>query len=106
PFELPLEEVEPFHIADDRGLPCLMRGLEIGRRKCPVEAMAGNHLIHPGEALDMVLIEQARLRRAQRGEDALSIPAEDRTIRYVRQACGRERPCPHGVREIVAGGRL
>src|SRR5207302_6292312 len=77
PFELALEKVEPFHIADDRGLPCLMRGLEIGRRKRSIEAMAGDHLIHPGEALEMVPIEQARLRRAQRGEDALGIPAED-----------------------------
>ena len=32
PFELCLEKVEPFYVADDCGLPRCMRRLEIGRR--------------------------------------------------------------------------
>jgi hypothetical protein len=54
----------------------------------------------------MVLIEQARLRRAQCGEDAGRIPAKDGTVRHVREARDRKRSRPHAVREIVAGGRL
>ncbi len=64
PLELSLEEVEPFHVTHDRGLPRCMCGLEIGCRKRATEAMVGDHFIHPIEALKMVLVELPRLRRA------------------------------------------
>ncbi len=106
PLELPLEEIEAFHVTHDRGLPCFMRRLEIGSGKRAAQAMVGDHLVHPGEALEMVLIEQARLGRAQRGEDAGRIPAEDGSVRHVREARDRERSRTHAVREIAVGGRL
>ena len=56
PLELSLEEVEPFHVTHDGGLPGCMRGLEIGCRKRATQAMVGNHLVHPIEALEMVLV--------------------------------------------------
>ncbi len=66
-----------------------MCGLEIGRRKRATQAMAGDHLIHPIEAPKMVGVELARLRRAQRAEDAGRIPAEDGTVRHVCEARDR-----------------
>src|SRR5438270_9571908 len=69
PLELRLEKVESFNVTHNRGLPCFMCSLEIGRGKGSAQAMVGDHLVQPGEALEMVLVEQARLRRAQRGED-------------------------------------
>jgi len=68
--------------------------------------MVCHHLIHPGEALEMVLIEQARLRRAQCGEDAGRIPAKDGTVRHVREARNRQRSRPHAGCETVIGRRL
>jgi hypothetical protein len=64
PLELGFEEVEPLHVTHDRGLACFMRGLEIGRGKRAAQAMAGDHRVHPGETIEMVLVEQTRLRRA------------------------------------------
>ena len=52
--------------------------------------MVGDHLVHPGEALEMVLIKRARLRRAQRGENAGRIPAEDGSVGDVRKARDRQ----------------
>ena len=46
--------------------------------------MLRHHFIDPAEALKMVLIELARLRRSQRGEDAGRIPTEDGTVGHVR----------------------
>jgi hypothetical protein len=66
-LELPVEEVKPLHIGNDCGLPRFVRRLEIGRAKGATQAMVGDRLIHPGEALEMVPIELARLRRAHRG---------------------------------------
>jgi hypothetical protein len=33
PFELPVQEIEPFHIGNDRGLPGFMGRLEVGSGK-------------------------------------------------------------------------
>src|SRR5262249_34564951 len=63
-------------------------------------------LVYPAEAFEMVPIKEARLRCAQRGEDASRIPPEDRTIRHVGEARDGERSRPHAVREIVARRRL
>ena len=101
PFELHLEKVEPFHVGDDRGLTRLMGRFEIGGGKRAAQAMFGDHLIHPCEALEMVPIELARLGGAHRGQDALRIPAQDRAVGHVGQACDSKRSRPHSVREIV-----
>ena len=50
-LELGLEKVEPFHVGDDRGLARFMGGFEIGRGQRAAQAMVGDHLIHPCEAL-------------------------------------------------------
>ena len=106
PLELSLEEVEPFHVTHDGGLPRCMCGLEIGSRKRATQAMVGDHLIHPIEAPKMVLVELARLRRAQRAEDPGRISAEDGTVRHVCEARDRQRSRPHAVCESVIGRRL
>jgi hypothetical protein len=57
PLELHLQEVEPFHVTHDRGLPCRMGRFEIGHCQRPTQAMVGDHLVYPGEAVEMVLIK-------------------------------------------------
>ena len=52
----------------------------------------------------MAPIELTRLRCAQRGHNALGIPAKDGAVRHVGQACNRKRSRPHGVREVVVRG--
>src|ERR1700730_17817203 len=89
-LKLPVEEVEPFHVGDDRGLSRLMGRLEIGRAKRATDAMIGDQLIHPGEALEVVAIELARPWRAQYSESAFRIPAEYRAVRHVREARDRQ----------------
>ena len=76
PFELCLEKVEPFHVSDDRGLSRFMSSFEICRGKGAAQAMAGDHFIHPSEALEMVPVELPRLWCAHRGQNALRIAAE------------------------------
>ena len=83
-----------------------MGRLEIGSGEGSAQPMLSHHFVYPGKPLEVVLIEQARLRRTQSGQDAGRIPAEDGTIRHVCQARDRKRPRPHPVRKIVAGGRL
>src|SRR5260370_169722 len=74
PLEFSLQEIEPFYVSYDGGLPRCMCGLEIGCRKRATQAMVGDHLIHPIEAPKMVLVELARLRSAQRDENPGRIP--------------------------------
>jgi hypothetical protein len=81
-----------------------MRRLETGGRERENQAMALDHLVHPGEALEMMLVKLARLRRAQGAEHAGRVPAQNGSIRDVGEACDRERSCPHAVREVAAGG--
>jgi hypothetical protein len=97
PLKLRLEEVEPFHITHDCGLPCFMCRRDVGRRKRPTQAVVGDHLIHPGETFKMVLIKQVRLGYPHSAEDSGRIPAEDRTVRHVGEACDRERPRSHVI---------
>jgi len=106
PFELRLEEVEPFDVHYNGRLPAGMRRFEIGSRERAAQPMVRHHLIYPGEALEMVLIEQARLWRTLRDEDAGCIPTKDGTVRHIRETRDRKRSRPQAVREIVAGGRL
>ena len=106
PLELSLEEVEPLHVTHDRGLPRGVRGHEIGRRERATEAMVGDHLIHPIKALKMVLVELARLRRTQRGENPGCVSAKDRTVRHVCKARDRQRARSHAVCKVVIGRRL
>ena len=105
-LELPIEEVEPFHIGDDRWLSRLVRHLEVGRGERPAHAMIGDQLVGPGEAVEMVPVELARLRRANGGERAFGVAAEHRPVRHVGEAGDRQRSRPHRVGEIVARRRL
>src|SRR6516162_9424357 len=105
-LELHLKEVESFDVHYDGRLPGSMRRLEIGSSESAAQPMVRHHLVHPSKALYMVLVEQARLRRADRGKNASRIPAKDRTVRYVREARDSKGSGAHSVREIVAGGRL
>ena len=75
PFELGLEKVEPFHVADYRGLSRFMGRFEIGGGKGAAQAMVGDHLIHPSEALEMVSVELAGLGCSDRCQNALCITA-------------------------------
>src|SRR6478672_9912550 len=106
PLELSLEEVESLDIADDRGLAGGVRGFEIGRRKRAAQAMTGDRLIRPIEALEMVLVELARIRLAQRPEHPIRVPAENGTIRHVCEAGDRQRSSAHALCEIAIGRRL
>src|SRR5260370_38537132 len=72
-LELRVEEVEPFDIGDDRGLPRLMRSREIRRAKGATHAMGANQLAHPGEPLEMMTIELSRAGHAHRGQGALGL---------------------------------
>ena len=106
PIEIRLQKIQPLHVGDDRGLCRFVGGFEIGRGESAAQAVVGDHPIHPGEALEVVPIELARLGRAQRRQNAPRVPAEDRAVRHVGQACDGERSGPHGVREIVVRRRL
>src|SRR5262249_45700646 len=99
PFEFYLEKVEPLHIGDDRPLPRFVRRFEDGGAKRAAHTMIGDQLVHPGEAAEVVAVELAWLRRANRGESALGIAAEHGPVRYVGQAGDRQRSYPHRVRE-------
>src|SRR6266403_5865857 len=68
PLELALEEVEPLDVADDRGLARFVRSLEIGGVERATQAVVRDQLVHPIETPEVVLVELARLGRAQRGE--------------------------------------
>ena len=61
PFELAVEKIEPLDIGDDRRLSRLVRRFEIGGVQRPAHAVSGDQLVHPGEAVEMVAVELARL---------------------------------------------
>jgi hypothetical protein len=90
PFEFHLEKVEPLHIGDDRRLPRLVRRFEIGGAERAAHVMIGDQLVHPGEAVEVIAVELAWLRRSNSGESALGIAAEHRPVRYVGQASDRQ----------------
>ncbi len=55
PFELAVEEIEPFRIADDRRIARLVRGFEVGGGKRAADAVMGDELVHPPEPFEMEL---------------------------------------------------
>ena len=61
PFELAVEKIQPLDIGDDRRLARLVRRVEIGRAQRPAHAVIGDQLVHPGETVEMVAVELARL---------------------------------------------
>jgi hypothetical protein len=75
PLELHHEDVETFHVADDRRLPFPMRGLQIGRGERAAQAVLGDQFVHPRQAIEVVGVGQSRFGRAQRGEDPVGISA-------------------------------
>jgi hypothetical protein len=105
PLELGFEKVEAFDVADDRGLSRLMRGLEIGRGERAAQAVLRDHLVHPGESIEMVFVELAGLRLALGGREAGRVPAEERTVRHIGEAHRGQRSRAHPCGEIVAGRR-
>ena len=54
----------------------------------------------------MVPIELAGFGRPHRGHNAVGIPAKDRAVRHVGQACDREGSRAHGVRQVVVRRRF
>jgi hypothetical protein len=102
-LQFSLKEVQPFDIAHNRGLSRRVRRFEIGRGKCAAQAMIGDHLINPGEAVQVILVEFVRRRRSQRGEHSGGVPAENGAVRHVGETCDRQRSGPHALCEIVTG---
>jgi len=68
------KKVEPLHIGDDRGLPRLMGCIEIGGAKSAAQPVVGDHVIHPGKAVKMVLVKLARRRSAHRRKRPFRVP--------------------------------
>ena len=68
--------------------------------------MMGDQLVHPGEAVEVVTVELAGFRRANSGESAFGIAAEQGPIWHVGQADNGQRSCLHGVGKIAARRRL
>jgi hypothetical protein len=86
PLELPLKKIQSFNVAHyGRSARCV-RGFQIRRRKRAPQPMMSDHLIYPIKAAQMILIELARLRGAQRCQDPGRIPSQDRTVRNIRKA--------------------
>jgi hypothetical protein len=54
PFEFHFQEVEPFDIHHDRRLPSPVRRVQIRGSECSAQSMVRHHLIHPGQAIEMV----------------------------------------------------
>jgi len=100
PFELAIKEVEPFNIGDDSRPPGVMGCLQIAGGKGAAQTVVGDDFIHPGETLEMVTVELARLGCSHRGERACFIPGKDRTVRYVGEAGRRQRSRPHRLGQM------
>src|SRR5947209_20332067 len=60
PLELHLKEIQPFDVHHNGRLRRGMRRREIGSGEGAPQPMLRHHFIHPGKALEMVLVEQAR----------------------------------------------
>ena len=106
PFEFALEEVEPLDIGDNRRLSRLVRRFEIGGVQRAAHAMVGDQRVDPGEAIEVVAVELARLRGASCGKHPCGAAAEHGPVRHVGEAGDGERSCPHRVGEIAARRRL
>ena len=73
PLQLPVEEIEPLHIGDDRRLSRLVRRFEIGGIQRAAHAMIDDQFVHPGEAVEVVTVKLVRCRRSNFGETALGL---------------------------------
>ena len=102
PFQLPVEEVEPLDIGDDRRLSRLVRRFEIGGIQRAAHTMIGDQLIHPGEAVEVVPVKLARCRRSHHSEGPFRAATDHRPVRHVRQAGDRQRSDAHRLCEITA----
>jgi hypothetical protein len=89
-FEFSFQKVQPFDVTDDRGRSGRMRRFEIGSRKRAAQAVMGDHLIHPGQTLQVILVELVRFRRSQCGQYSGCVPAENGSIRHVGETCHRQ----------------
>src|SRR5207248_10289498 len=76
PLQLAIEKIEPFNIPNYRWLARSMRFLQIGCAKGPAHAMMSNELIHPGEPVEMMMVEFAGCGGAHRREAAFGTAAE------------------------------
>jgi hypothetical protein len=56
-------------------------------RKAHAQVMTGDHLVNPGQSIEMVFVKEARFRCTQCRKYTGLIPAEDRTIGDVGEAC-------------------
>jgi hypothetical protein len=83
PFQLPVEEIEPLHIGDDRRLSRLVRRFEIGGIQSAAHAMIGDQFVQPGEAFEVVTVKLVRCRRSHHGEGPLRIASEHGPVRHV-----------------------
>jgi hypothetical protein len=106
PLEPAVEKIEPFDVGDECRLCRLVRRDKVGGAKRPAHPVMANDLVHPGEAIEMVPIKLAWFGAAHHGERPLGIPAEDRAIRHVGEACDGKRARPHCIRQIAAWRRL
>ena len=72
-------------------------------RRAP-HAVVRNHLVDPGKAIEMVAVEFARFRRAQRRQRAGRVAAKDRAVGHVGKAGDRERSRAHALARSPFGG--
>ena len=90
PLELAVEKVEPFTSATIAGLTRPVCRFQINREKGATHTMVGDEFVRPGEPFEMVPVELARLRRADRCEDTGGIPAENRAVGHIGEAGNRK----------------
>ena len=106
PFQLPVKEIEPLNVGDDRRLSRLVRRFEIGGIQRAADAVIGDQFVQPGETVEVVTVKLARHRRAHHSEGPFRIASEHRPVRHVGQAGDCQRSRAHRVCEIAARPRL
>jgi hypothetical protein len=72
-----------------------VRRLDLGRTQGAPHAVIGHQIIHPGQAFEVMAVELAGHRSAQRRQHTRSIPAEDWAVRHVGEAGHSQRPLAH-----------
>jgi hypothetical protein len=102
PLELELEEVEPLHVHDDGGLPRRVGGLEVCRGEGAADAVTGHQLVHPGDALEVVLVELTGGGLADHGEHIVGVAPENRGIRHIGETDDGHAARSHALGEIAA----
>jgi len=68
--------------------------------------MTSHELIHPGEPVDMMMIEFARCRWAHHREGTFGTAAEHRHVRDIGKARHRQGSRAHRIREVAARRRF